>query len=612
MADVGGPFSYYWRMISNVDFETGTFMGYWNLLAIFSILSSIFLIFLSYLVLRAGPKKAKNRFMALMLFTESIRCATSMLFWLYGWPESFLSVLAPARVIYYTMSFQLFILYMVAATFYIEKQWAKQISGFFRVHGLYLLPIFSFMIILFSSELLGGRTVAIGDISWVYCSGINDGYGTTASGADLPFDVSCSSRYSALYPISMASVAIGPLARILLFIPLIGAVIAMVSVGSSQKRIKQSGDSSLIGEVRAVRLGFIGKTVLQISSTLALFTIIGILGQSPSIETSVFNEALEVPTLLIAVGPLIPTTVVLAALFEGLIFTYAVIKNDMFGIDETLRKTFITATFAGLGAVLFLISTEAMESIFDQGWIGGVIIGLPLIILRKPIVSSLSRFSTSIMPESHTNEELGYLEMYALASKDGNITDNERSMLDLQAKSYGINTDRLRYLESWYDNENMSSDTDIVNLSERFGKSGINLMSVFGTSGEAPIDEREISESFSLMDTNKDQVISPEEFSNAPEVSKMPQESRIEMFDEIDTNKDGYLQYDEFKKMAQITEAQILSEDKHGVKSPSPVEISELTVIEQWTDEVGYTWRKMSDNSILWWDGKQWKSMEKN
>ena len=60
MADVGGPLSYYWRSISNVDFETGTFMGYWHILAIFSILSAIFLIFLSYLVLRAGPKKAKT------------------------------------------------------------------------------------------------------------------------------------------------------------------------------------------------------------------------------------------------------------------------------------------------------------------------------------------------------------------------------------------------------------------------------------------------------------------------------------------------------------------------------------------------------------------------
>ena len=562
MADVGGPLSYYWRMISNVDFETGTFMGYWNLLAIFSILSSIFLIFLSYLVLRAGPKKAKNRFMALMLFTESLRCATSMLFWLYGWPESFLAVLEPARVVYYTMSLQLFVLYIIAATFYIEKQWAKQISGFFRVHGLYLLPIFCFVIILFSSELLGGRTVAIGDISWVYCQEIGVGYGTTASGTDLPFDVSCSSRYATLYPMTMSTVAIGPLARILLFIPLIGAIIAMISVGSSQKRIKESGDSSLIGEVRAVRLGFIGKTVLQISSTLALFTIIGILGQSPSIETSVFNEALEVPTLLIAVGPLIPTTVVLAALFEGLVFTYAVIKNDMFGIDETLRKTFITATFAGLGAVLFLISTEAMESVFDQGWIGGVIIGLPLIVLRKPIFNRLSKFSTKIMPESHTNEELGYLEMYALAKKDGTITNNERSMLDLQAKSYGIDAERIKYLESWFDGEDISSDSGMSNLSERFGKSGINLMSVFGTTGEAPIDEREISESFAMMDANKDSVISPDEFSSSPEVSKLPKESRDEMFDEIDLNKDGLLQYDEFKKMAQITESHILSESE--------------------------------------------------
>lgn len=612
MAGVGGPLSYYWRMFSNVDFENGTFMGYWNLLAIFSILSSIFLIFLSYLVLRAGPKKAKNRFMALMLFTESLRCATSMLFWLYGWPESFLVVLEPARVVYYTMSLQLFILYIMAATFYIEKQWAKQISGFFRIHGLYLLPMFCLVIILISSELFGGRTAAIGDISWVYCQETGVGYGTTASGAELPFEVSCSSRYSALYPITMSTVAIGPLARILLFIPLIGAIIAMISVGNSQKRIRESGDSSLIGEVRAVRLGFIGKTVLQISSTLALFTIIGILGQSPSIETSVFNEALEVPILLIAIGPLIPTTVVLAALFEGLVFTYAVIKNDMFGIDETLRKTFITATFAGSGAVLFLISTEAMESIFDQGWIGGVIIGLPLIVLRKPIFNRLSKFSTKILPESHTNEELGYLEMYSLAKKDGKITKNERSMLDLQAKSYGINSERIKYLESWFDEEDISSDSGTTNLSERFGKSGINLMSVFGTTGEAPIDEREIRESFSLMDTNKDQLISPDEFFTSPEVSKMPQDSRMEMFDEIDANQDGYLQYEEFKKMAQITEAQILSEEQQDEKIPSSVEISELTVTKQWTDEGGYTWRKMNDNSILWWDGKEWKPLEKH
>ena len=562
MADVGGPISYYWRSISNVDFGVGTFMGYWHILAIFSILSAIFLIFLSYLVLRAGPKKAKNRFMALMLFTEALRCSTAMLFWVYAWPESFLKVLEPARVVYYTMSFQLFLLYMIAATFYSEKQWAKRVSEFFRIHGIYLLPIFCFGFILFASELLGGRTVAIGDISWVYCQDAGVGYGTTASGEPLPFEVSCTSRYAELYPMTMSNVALGPLTRILLFVPLIGAIVAMISVGRSQKRIKESGNSSLIGEVRAVRLGFIGKTVLQISSTLVLFTIVGILGQSPSIETSPFNEAIDVPTLLIALGPLIPTTVVLAALFEGLIFTYAVIKNDMFGIDEKLRTTFITATFAGFGAFLLLMSTEAMESIFNRGWIGGVIIGLPLIVFRKPIFTTLSKFSTSIMPESHTGEELGYLEMYSLAMKDGNITENERRMLDLQARTYRIEEERRTYLEKWFDENHVNNENSSMDLADKYGVSGVNLMSVFSTTGDAPIDEREISESFTKMDQNNDNVISREEFSQSEEVAKLPEDSQDELFHEIDLNKDGVLQYDEFRTIAQITEAQILSQQE--------------------------------------------------
>jgi len=555
MSDVGGPFSYYMRAIANLDFD-GAFIGYWHLLAVFSILSAIFLLFLSYLILRADPKRAKNRFMALMLCTEALRCSTAMLFWVYAWPVEFLQVMEPARVIYYTMSFQLFILYMVAATFYSEKQWAQRVSGFFRLHGLYILPIFSFALIIGVSSLLGGTSVAIGDISWVYCAEVGSGYGTTASGNPLPFEVNCITEFEAVYPMTFSNVALGPLTRVLLFIPLIGAIIAMVSTSNSRKRIMAGNDASLIGEVQAVRLGFIGKTVLQITTTLILFTIIGLLGSAPTISTNIFNQDTNIPRLLIYLAPLMPTAVVLAALFEGLIFTYAVIKNDMFGIDERLRKTFITATFAGLGAVLFLIATEVMESLFDQGWIGGVIIGLPLIILRKPIVSALSSISSTIMPESHTNEELGYLEMYALAMKDGSITENEQKMLDLQARSYGIREERRAYLESWF----KANHVDKENLADKYGSSGINLMSVFSTTGEAPINEREISESFVEMDQNNDDVISREEFSQSEEVSKLPEDSQDELFDKIDLNKDGVIQYDEFKIMAQITEAQILSQ----------------------------------------------------
>ena len=550
MADVGSPLSYYLRAV-------GSFAGYWNILAIFSILSGIFLVFLAYLILKANPQKTKNRFMALMLITEAIRCFTAMLFWLYAWPEEALSFLKPARVAYYTMSLQLFILYMVAATFYSNNKWAKQISGFFKLHGLYILPIFCLSVILIASHFMGGTNVSIGDISWIYCESVGPGQGSTYSGVPLPFEPECPEKFESVYPMTFTNVVIGPLSRILLFVPLIGAMVATVALTRSRNRIENGNNSNLMGEVKAVRLGFIGKTVLQVTTTLILFWMISIIGGPPTLEINPFNPNIEVTTALYVLPPLMPTAVVLAALFEGIIFTYAVIKNDMFGIDERLRKTFTTTVFAGLGAILFLISTELMESVFNQGWLGGVFIGLTFILMRKPILSTLGVFSTKLIPESHTQEELGYLEMYSLAMKDSNITVNERSMLNLQATAYGIDEERKIYLEAWYDELQKLGEGN-THLAKKYGKSGINMMSVFSTTGEAPIDEREIKKAFHLMDSNNDNLISPDEFSSAPEVSKLPPESRSELFKEIDLNEDGVIQYDEFKIQAQITESEVL------------------------------------------------------
>ena len=557
MGDVGAPLDYYARSL-------GSFVGYWHMLAIFSILSGVFLLFLAYLILKANPKKAKNRFMALMLVTEALRCFTSMLFWVYAWPEEMLNILRPGRVVYYTMSLQLFFLYMAAATFYSKRAWAEKISGFFQFHGLYLLPLFCLTFILVVSSFMGGTNTSIGDISWIYCESTGPGKGSTVTGTDLPFDVTCPEDYENVYPMTFTNVVIGPLSRILLFVPLLGAIVATIALTKSRNSINDSEDANLIEEVRAVRLGFLGKTAMQVTTSLILFWMISIIGSSPNLEVSPFNPDLELSTALLALPPLMPTAVVLAALFEGIIFTYAVVKNEMFGIDEQLRKTFTTTIFAGSGAVLFLISTELMETVFDQGWLGGVIIGATFLLLRKPILSTLGGVSSRLIPESHTKEELGYLEMYYLAKKDENITENERSMLDLQARSYGITEERKAYLEEWYD-KMLEKGGDNNDLAKKYGKSGINMMSVFSTTGEAPIDEREILQAFDMMDKNDDNVISQEEFSDAPEVSKLPQESQKELFETIDLNDDGVIQYEEFRIQAQITEAEVLAINKEKV-----------------------------------------------
>ena len=557
MGDVGAPLDYYARSL-------GSFIGYWHMLAIFSILSGVFLLFLAYLILKANPKKAKNRFMALMLVTEALRCFTSMLFWVYAWPEEMLNILRPGRIVYYTMSLQLFFLYMAAATFYSKRAWAEKISGFFQFHGLYLLPLFCLTFILVVSSFMGGTNTSIGDISWIYCESTGPGRGSTVTGTDLPFDVTCPEDYENVYPMTFTNVVIGPLSRILLFVPLLGAIVATIALTKSRNSINDSEDANLIEEVRAVRLGFLGKTAMQVTTSLILFWMISIIGSSPNLEVSPFNPDLELSTALLALPPLMPTAVVLAALFEGIIFTYAVVKNEMFGIDEQLRRTFTTTIFAGSGAVLFLISTELMETVFDQGWLGGVIIGATFLLLRRPILSTLGGVSSRLIPESHTREELGYLEMYYLAKKDENITENERSMLDLQARSYGITEERKAYLEEWYD-KMLEKGGDNNDLAKKYGKSGINMMSVFSTTGEAPIDEREILQAFDMMDKNDDNVISQEEFSDAPEVSKLPQESQKELFETIDLNDDGVIQYEEFRIQAQITEAEVLAINKEKV-----------------------------------------------
>ena len=136
-------------------------------------------------------------------------------------------------------------------------------------------------------------------------------------------------------------------------------------------------------------------------------------------------------------------------MYKRQVFTYAMVKNEVFGIDEKLRRGFTAAVFTGAFALLFLFATEAMEAVFDRGWIGGILIGLPFIVLRRPIITSLSKFSNMIMPESFTSQEISYIELYKAAISDGLVTEKERSMLQIQATSYGFSEERVDFLEAF-------------------------------------------------------------------------------------------------------------------------------------------------------------------
>ena len=100
------------------------------------------------------------------------------------------------------------------------------------------------------------------------------------------------------------------------------------------------------------------------------------------------------------------------------------------------------------------------RQIFDRGWLGGIIIGLPLIVLRNPILLSLSKLAKLIMPQSFTQNELIYIETCKTAMSDGIITEKEQSMLDIQANSYGLTVSRREFLEA-YTMQGTGTDEDI-------------------------------------------------------------------------------------------------------------------------------------------------------
>ena len=212
-------------------------------------------------------------------------------------------------------------------------------------------------------------------------------------------------------------------------------------------------------EARAIFIGFGGKTFFQGMALFFMIYISAVFGQFNSADLIDLELNDSMKYYFFALYGFLFSTL-FAGLFEGTMFTYAILKNDVLGIDEKLRKTFSTAIFATIGAIAFLVASELVENLVGgSGWIGGVLIGAPLIVLRKPIFSVINGFSSRLMPESFTNAERTYLEAYALAMEDLVVTKEERKFLQLQAKTLGLDDTRVSHLESWYD-ESLSSNEE--------------------------------------------------------------------------------------------------------------------------------------------------------
>ena len=453
MSDIGSPLDYYARVFGNFELSVSGVFALNHAVAIIGMITGIFLTCLALFIFRSGSNDLKNQAIGMILLIEGFMAATLAFYWIYPFSLGTLQTVVWLRAVSGITGLTRMMMMVALVSFFIESERAKRIRRVFQWKRIWILPTVSFLVLLFPLISLGGLSGALGDMVHIYCAEASaQGVGNTVFGTELGYTPVCPDTFASTYPIVYISGSSGAAVLPMVLIttlPLVFVAAFMVRLGRDPARVNDNGYN--LEEIKALRTGFVVKVTFMLGGFSTLIGLSIAFGLS-SPDMTLFNPETSndrgVKILAIG-GPLMLLCHILSALFEGTIFTYAILKHEVMGIDERLRKGFTAAAFTGFGALSLLIASEAMEStIPGGGLIGGLIVGVPLIALRRPILRAFSSLSTALMPEAHTMHELQYLEVFAAANADGNITSKERTMLDLQAKAFGINEARQQHLEA--------------------------------------------------------------------------------------------------------------------------------------------------------------------
>ena len=451
MSDVGSPLDYYIRVFSNFEFSTSGVFALNHTVAIIGAITGLFVAGLSLLIFRSGSKDLKNQAIGMILFIEGFMAFTLGFYWIYPFSLEGLQSVIWMRPLAGITGLTRMMMMVALVSFFIETDWARRIRRIFEWKRVWILPVISFLII-FYPLLAYGVDGAIGDMAHIYCvEPMAQGVGNTVFGSELGYTPVCPETFAATYPAIYVSTSTGKFTLPIVLItslPLVFVAIFMARLARNPTRVDANGYN--LDEIKALRTGFLVKIGFMMGALFLMIALAAGFGLT-SPDMTLFNpdtsDNIGVMALAIG-GPLALLMNILSTLFQGVIFTYAILKHEVMGIDERLRKGFTATTFAGFGALSLLIASEAMETVIPGGGLlGGLIVGVPLIALRRPILRIFSNLSSTLMPEAHTTQELQYLEVFAAANADGVINNKERTMLDLQAKAFGISATRQHYLE---------------------------------------------------------------------------------------------------------------------------------------------------------------------
>ena len=450
---------YYWRMMTNINFAEGKTFGVLHLQAFLSILTTIFLLTLAVLVYRARPKSAENRFMAVLLTAEGIKVAEA---WYNIYPVStaFLPYIQYYRVLIFYSIVLSIMMYLTTCAFYPVRFLRFLTSDRIRSNLWWWLPCLSAMIVAYMIWSSGGLTEAFGGLMHISCpKGFEANSAiVTAYPFDSPSIQSICIDDAEFLPTSYIAPQNTGISQFLFLFPVFVATLAMMMMRSAWKSLAASEETEKAEEARALFIGFAGKAILKGSIAVFMIVITIIFGEFNPADVATIQDKNLLRLFLYSIYGFL-FSILFTGMFEGIMFTYAILKREVLGIDEQLRKTFTATALTGTAAFLFLVSTEAMEEIIGVGWIGGVLISVIFVVLRKPLFSVVNGLSVGLMPEAFTAAEQDYLEAFALAMREQSVSERDRKFLQMQARALKLNESRIAYLEKWWIDNNSSLET---------------------------------------------------------------------------------------------------------------------------------------------------------
>ena len=450
-------------------FSSELLFGLRMVINISTVLVMMWLFALAYLVWRADSKSLQNRFIATLLTVEGFKCLWIALdifpfmhewnsFWVVAWNIKF--------DFFFSMQIAAIFLYLCFPIYYKIRGLGFMYRPGLQRHAYYLPLAIGIGIWLM---IQGQPPFAVDNLSWIECTAegvapvIHEFLGNSSapivvSGVETTFpDNVCPAALDA----TLGDEPPGIWAIVFAQTPV--SILALLFIRSSIRKNLESDELQDKNRVsRSFYIGFLGKVIGSVLFFVTLLLILPMLngGVVPNFQDEILWRYAE-PTFMARfkyfLFVLCFSFGAIGLAFEAMMFVHASLNDSVFGIDQDLRRTFRNALFTGIGAFLFILASEVMENLLGFGLAGGVIVGVGLLVIRKPILGLIDGFSNQLIPTQFTYEETEYLKAYSKTISDGEISEKERSLLVTLATAFGIDAERTSYLEEKFDNDSLSN-----------------------------------------------------------------------------------------------------------------------------------------------------------